>query len=140
VAQVLSPPHYSSLVQRYLHDLAAQLPQLTGKVQALHDALRADEAAAAGQDVDTAAADAVRAEGPAMRTGLREAAHAAKGAALNLGLPGLSQAALELEKTAATADPAQLLAALQRWSALLPATRQALLDCGLLEAAPDVTA
>jgi hypothetical protein len=140
VAQVLSPAHYRSLVQRYLEDLALQLPQLGDSMRSLHEALAADEAAAAGQPVDMAAADAVRAEAPALRTGLREAAHAAKGAALNLGLPGLAQAAVEVEKNASTAEPARLLEALQHWQALLPATRQALQQCGLLEAAPDVTA
>ncbi|MDZ5457704.1 ATP-binding protein [Azohydromonas lata] len=140
VAQVLSNAHYSSLVQRYLDDLAVQLPQLAATVRSLQQAQDADEAAAAGQDVDLAAADAIRAQAPTLRTGLREAAHAAKGAALNLGLPGLAQAAVEVEKNASTAEPATLQDALQRWSALLPATRQALLDCGLMEAAPDVTA
>jgi signal transduction histidine kinase/DNA-binding response OmpR family regulator len=140
VAQVLSPAHYRSLVQRYLDDLALQLPQLGDSMRSLHEALAADEAAAAGQAVDMAAADAVRAQAPALRTGLREAAHAAKGAALNLGLPGLAQAAVEVEKNASTAEPARLLEALQRWQALLPGTRQALQQCGLLEAAPDVTA
>jgi hypothetical protein len=139
VAQVLSTPHYRSLAQRYLEDLGAQLPQLAAQVQALEDALGAEEAAAAGAEVDLAAADELRAQEPQMRSALRAAAHAAKGAALNLGLTGLSQAALEVEKHASTAEPATLLEALQRWGTLLPATRQALQQCGLMEAAPDAT-
>ncbi|WP_157269426.1 ATP-binding protein [Azohydromonas aeria] len=140
VAQVLSAANYRSLVQRYLDDLAAQLPGLNAQVQSLQDAQAAEEAAAAGESgVDLAAADEVRAQAPTLRAGLREAAHAAKGAALNLGLPGLAQAALEIEKSAAGAEPAALLASLQRWGALLPATREALRQCGLLAAAPDAT-
>ncbi|NML14069.1 ATP-binding protein [Azohydromonas caseinilytica] len=134
VAQVLSAPHYRSLVQRYLDDLGVQIPELSQKLHALQDALAADEATASGApEADAAATDAVRAQEPALRSELREAAHAAKGAALNLGLPGLAQAAVEVEKNASTAEPAALIAALQRWSALLPATRQALQQCGLLQ-------
>jgi signal transduction histidine kinase/FixJ family two-component response regulator/HPt (histidine-containing phosphotransfer) domain-containing protein len=51
------------------------------------------------------------------------AAHGVKGAALNLGLPALAEAAAVLNRDAATLGPAQLALAVQRYEELVEATR-----------------
>ena len=51
------------------------------------------------------------------------AAHGVKGAALNLGLPALAEAAAALNRDAATLGPAQLALAVQRYEELVEATR-----------------
>nr|WP_246312280.1 ATP-binding protein [Aquabacterium terrae] len=55
---------------------------------------------------------------------LRHAAHAVKGAALNLGLPALAEAAATLNRDASTLGAPQLALAVQRFEELAQATRR----------------
>ena len=63
---------------------------------------------------------------------LRVNAHAAKGAALNLGLPALAQTAQALQEGAAHLPAHEIARLVQRYEELLPATRQAAQREGLL--------
>ena len=54
---------------------------------------------------------------------LRRSAHSVKGAALNLGLPALAQAAARLNSEAGSLAPPQLALALQRYEEIAQATR-----------------
>lgn len=71
--------------------------------------------------------DAARRMREAMRDAdtetLRRAAHAVKGAALNLGLPALADAAATLSRDGNTLSPAQLALAVQRYEELVSATQ-----------------
>lgn len=71
--------------------------------------------------------DAARRMRDAMREAdpeaLRRAAHAVKGAALNLGLPALADAAARLQRDADALAPTQLALAVQRYEELVQATR-----------------
>ena len=71
--------------------------------------------------------DAARRMREAMREAdpeaLRRAAHAVKGAALNLGLPALADAAARLQREADVLAPMQLALAVQRYEELVQATR-----------------
>jgi signal transduction histidine kinase/CheY-like chemotaxis protein len=73
------------------------------------------------------ATDAARRMREAMREAdtvtLRRAAHAVKGAALNLGLPALADAAATLNRDSDTLSAAQLALAVQRFEELVSATR-----------------
>ncbi len=68
-------------------------------------------------------------------------AHAAKGAALNLGLSGLAATADALQDGASHLPAHEIARLVQRYEDLLPATRAALLDLGVLRPAaqPAVT-
>ena len=63
---------------------------------------------------------------------LRVNAHAAKGAALNLGLAALAQTASALQEGAAHLPAHEIARLVQRYEDLLPVTRQAARDAGLL--------
>ncbi|WP_284616511.1 ATP-binding protein [Aquabacterium humicola] len=65
---------------------------------------------------------------------LREAAHAVKGAALNLGLPALADAAAVLNRDAGTLGAPQLALAVQRFEELVLATRRLCEAEGIVEA------
>jgi signal transduction histidine kinase/DNA-binding response OmpR family regulator len=67
---------------------------------------------------------------------LRVNAHAAKGAALNLGLAALAATAEALQQGAAHLPAHEIARLVQRYEELLPATREALVAMGVLEAAP----
>jgi HPt (histidine-containing phosphotransfer) domain-containing protein len=79
-----------------------------------------------------------------MREAMREAdvddicraAHGVKGAALNLGLPALAEAAAGLNRDAATLAPAQLALAVQRYEELVEATRAVCMPERLVDEAP----
>jgi len=62
---------------------------------------------------------------------VRVTAHAAKGAALNLGLAGLATTAAALHEGAAHLPAYEIARLVQRYEELLPLTRQALVDAGL---------
>jgi len=66
---------------------------------------------------------------------LRTNAHAAKGAALNLGLAGLAATAEALQEGAAYLPAHEIARLVQRYEDLLPATRAALHRLGVLQAA-----
>ncbi|MDP1650430.1 MAG: ATP-binding protein [Rubrivivax sp.] len=66
---------------------------------------------------------------------LRTHAHAAKGAALNLGLAGLAATAEALQEGAAHLPAHEIARLVQRFEELLPVTRAALHDLGVLRAA-----
>ena len=66
---------------------------------------------------------------------LRVHAHAARGAALNLGLAALAQTAQALHEGAAHLPAHEVAHLVQRYENLLKRTRQAALDVGLLQAA-----
>jgi hypothetical protein len=72
---------------------------------------------------------------------LRTHAHAAKGAALNLGLAGLAATAEALQEGAAYLPALEIARLVQRYEDLLPVTRAALHELGFLPAAaqPAVT-
>lgn len=82
------------------------------------------------------AAEAARRMRAAMRDAdtesIRRSAHAVKGAALNLGLPALAQAAATLNEQAAALEPPQLALALQRFEENVEATRRVCVDEGLV--------
>jgi signal transduction histidine kinase/CheY-like chemotaxis protein len=84
------------------------------------------------------ASDAARRMREAMRRAdtdeLRHAAHAVKGAALNLGLPALAEAAAGLNRDAGSLGAAQLALAVQRFEELVEATRQVCAAEGLIGA------
>jgi len=63
---------------------------------------------------------------------LRVNAHAVKGAALNLGLSALAQTASALQEGAAHLPAHEIARLVQRYEDLLPVTRQAARDAGLL--------
>ncbi|HSW09041.1 ATP-binding protein [Aquabacterium sp.] len=63
---------------------------------------------------------------------LRRAAHAVKGAALNLGLPALADAAATLNRDGSTLSAAQLALAVQRYEELVNATRSLCAAEGLI--------
>jgi len=67
---------------------------------------------------------------------LRINAHAAKGAALNLGLAGLAATAEALHEGAAHLPAHEIARLVQRYEDLVPATRKAMCDLGVLLAAP----
>ncbi len=67
---------------------------------------------------------------------LRVNAHAAKGAALNLGMAALAATAEALQQGAAHLPAHEIARLVQRYEELLPATREALVAMGVLEAAP----
>ena len=69
---------------------------------------------------------------------LRVNAHAAKGAALNLGLQALAQTAQALQEGAAHLPAHEIARLVQRYEELLPATRLAAQRAGLLAPAPVV--
>lgn len=81
------------------------------------------------------AEDAARRMREAMRAAstddLSRAAHGVKGAALNLGLPALAEAAAGLNRDAATLGAAQLALAVQRYEELVQATRSVCVAEGL---------
>ena len=81
--------------------------------------------------------DAARRMREAMRAAdvdeVRRAAHAVKGAALNLGLPALAEAAAGLNNDAATLGPAPLALAVQRYEELVAATRAVCAAEGLVD-------
>ena len=62
---------------------------------------------------------------------VRVNAHAAKGAALNLGLAGLAATAAALHEGAAHLPAHEIARLVQRYEELLPLTRQALVEAGL---------
>ncbi len=66
---------------------------------------------------------------------LRVNAHAAKGAALNLGMSALAATAEALQEGAAHLPAHEIARLVQRYEELLPATRQALVGMGLLSSA-----
>jgi CheY-like chemotaxis protein len=66
---------------------------------------------------------------------LRVHAHAARGAALNLGLAALAQTAQALHEGAAHLPAHEIAHLVQRFEDLLPRTRQAAVGAGLLEGA-----
>jgi CheY-like chemotaxis protein len=72
---------------------------------------------------------------------LRTNAHAAKGAALNLGLAGLAATAEALHEGAAHLPAHEIARLVQRYEDLVPATRRAMRDRGVLRpvAQPAVT-
>ncbi len=63
---------------------------------------------------------------------LKRAAHAVKGAALNLGLPALADAAATLSREGGTLSAAQLALAVQRYEELVAATRSLCAAEGLM--------
>ncbi len=65
---------------------------------------------------------------------LRVNAHAVKGAALNLGLTALASTAEALQEGAAHLPAHEIARLVQRYEELLPITRQALIEAGLLPA------
>jgi len=65
---------------------------------------------------------------------LRVNAHAAKGAALNLGLSGLAATAEALQDGAAHLPAHEIARLVQRYESQLPLTRQAVQALGLTEA------
>jgi signal transduction histidine kinase/ActR/RegA family two-component response regulator len=67
---------------------------------------------------------------------LRVNAHAAKGAALNLGLSALAHTAQALHEGAAHLPAHEVARLVQRYEELLPVTRQAARQAGLLDAGP----
>ena len=66
---------------------------------------------------------------------LRVNAHAVKGAALNLGLTALASTAEALQEGASHLPAHEIARLVQRYEELLPVTRQALVEAGLLPAA-----
>ena len=71
---------------------------------------------------------------------LRVNAHAVKGAALNLGLSALAATAEALQEGAAHLPAHEIARLVQRYEELLPVTRQAARDCGLLPPAVPIAA
>ena len=67
---------------------------------------------------------------------LRVNAHAAKGAALNLGLAALAATAEALQQGAAHLPAHEIARLVQRYEELLPATREALVAMGVLSGTP----
>ena len=67
---------------------------------------------------------------------LRTNAHAAKGAALNLGLAGLAATAEALHEGAAHLPAHEIARLVQRYEDLVPATRQAMSALDVLRAEP----
>jgi two-component system, sensor histidine kinase len=110
VLQTLSREQYAEMVQVYLE----QAPET---VQRLHSAVR----------------DAQALE-------LRVNAHAAKGAALNLGLTALAATAEALQQGAAHLPAHEIARLVQRYEGLVPTTQQALINAGLLPGAGFVPA
>ena len=88
----------------------------------------------------TQAEDAARRMRLAMRDAdpeaLRRSAHTVKGAALNLGLPALAEAAALLSRDAGTLAAAHLALAVQRFEELTAATRSLCAGEGLVAEAP----
>ena len=70
---------------------------------------------------------------------LRVNAHAVKGAALNLGLTALASTAEALQEGAAHLPAHEIARLVQRYEALLPVTRQAVIEAGLLPAVADAS-
>jgi two-component system, sensor histidine kinase len=106
VLQTLTRAQYQAMVQTYLD----QAPQT---VQRLRSAVR----------------DAQPLE-------LRVNAHAAKGAALNLGLAGLAATAEALQLGAAHLPAHEIVRLVQRYEELVPTTRDALVGMGFFETEP----
>jgi signal transduction histidine kinase/DNA-binding NarL/FixJ family response regulator len=98
----LNPQRVSDLIESYL----AQGPQTVERMRA---------AVRDGQPLE-----------------LRAQAHAARGAALNLGLAALAQTAQALHEGATHLPAHEIVHLVQRFESLLPRTRQAALDAGLL--------
>ena len=98
-----------------------------GALRHVTDLMGPDRAPALYTGFFDQAADAARRMREAMREAdveeVRRAAHAVKGAALNLGLPALAEAAARLNRDAATLGPAPLALAVQRYEELVEATR-----------------
>ena len=104
VLQGLPPPRLAALMDEFL----AQGPQTVAQMRA---------AVRDGQPLE-----------------LRAHAHAARGAALNLGLAALAQTAQSLHEGAAHLPAHEIAHLVQRFENLLPRTRQAAVDAGLLPA------
>jgi two-component system, sensor histidine kinase len=68
---------------------------------------------------------------------LRVNAHAAKGAALNLGLAALAHTAQALQEGASHLAAHEIARLVQHYEELLPRTRQAAMDAGLIDAPAD---
>jgi two-component system, sensor histidine kinase len=98
-----------------------------GALRHVTDLMGPDRAPALYAGFFEQAGDAARRMREAMREAdveeVRRAAHAVKGAALNLGLPALGEAAGNLNRDAATLGPAPLALAVQRFEELVEATR-----------------
>ncbi|OYU93996.1 MAG: hybrid sensor histidine kinase/response regulator, partial [Burkholderiales bacterium PBB5] len=96
-------------------------------VQSVRELMTADELRALYTGFFVQADDAARRMRDAMRDAdteaIRRNAHTVKGAALNLGLSALADAAARLNRDAAILSPPQLALAVQRCEAPLPATR-----------------
>jgi len=105
-------------------------------VQGVRELMGADELRALYTGFFVQADDAARRMREAMREAdteaLRRNAHTVKGAALNLGLSALADAAARLNRDAAILSPPQLALALQRSEETLAATRALCTSEGLL--------
>ncbi len=109
-----------------------------GALRHVTDLMGPDRAPALYAGFFEQAGDAARRMREAMRDAdveeVRRAAHAMKGAALNLGLPALAEAAAGLNNEAATLGPAPLALAVQRYEELVAATRAVCAAQGLVGA------
>jgi two-component system, sensor histidine kinase len=151
----VSPQSLASALRRLFGSSAAESPKSPGS-EPLADAAPADDGS---RPIDPQAVDAALALMPretlarmvhgyldhapqtvsllrgALRDArthdLRDAAHAARGAALNLGLSGLASTAAALETGAAHLPAHEVARLVQRFEDLLPLTRQAALAAGL---------
>ncbi|MDT7836811.1 ATP-binding protein [Aquabacterium sp. OR-4] len=92
------------------------------------------------QQVDDASRRMREAMREADAEALRRAAHSVKGAALNLGLSALAEAAATLSRDARQLGAAALALALQRFDETLAATRVLCVSEGLLATSPAATA
>jgi HPt (histidine-containing phosphotransfer) domain-containing protein len=92
------------------------------------------------QQVDDAARRMREAMREADTEALRRCAHSVKGAALNLGLAALAEAAATLSRDARQLGAAALALALQRFDETVAASRVLCLSEGLLPAATPATA
>jgi signal transduction histidine kinase/CheY-like chemotaxis protein len=137
-AQALDAP---SGVLPLLQPLAGSSPELPGlidhaTVQGVRELMGADELRALYTGFFVQADDAARRMREAMREAdteaLRRNAHTVKGAALNLGLSALADAAARLNRDAAILSPPQLALALHRSEETLAATRALCTSEGLL--------
>ncbi len=105
-------------------------------VQSVRELMVADELRALYAGFFVQADDGARRMRDAMRDadieGIRRSAHTLKGAALNLGLAALADAAARVNRDASTLSPPQLALAVQRCDETLAATRALCADEGLL--------
>ena len=112
----------------------------TAALDQVRQDLGADRTTALLEDFLRYGPQAVQTMRSAVRDGqplaLRAEAHAARGAALNLGLAALAQTAQALHEGAAHLPAHEVAHLVQRFESLLERTRQAAAEAGLLQAQP----